>query len=32
MLERPFFTPVVVGFWCVTMGWLMLSLYASWCP
>ena len=22
MLERPIFTPVVIGFWCVTTGWL----------
>lgn len=22
MLQRPIFTPVVIGFWCVTTGWL----------
>jgi hypothetical protein len=25
MLQRPFFTPVVVGFWLVTTGWLVGS-------
>lgn len=25
MIQRPFFTPVVVGFWLVTMGWLVGS-------
>jgi hypothetical protein len=33
MLERPFFTPVVVGFWCVTVGWLMLAkVLPAWRP
>jgi hypothetical protein len=33
MLARPFFTPVVVGFWCVTMGWLMLAkVIPAWRP
>ena len=33
MLERPFFTPVVLGFWCVTMGWLMVSkVLPAWRP
>lgn len=22
MLQRPIFTPVVIGFWCITTGWL----------
>ena len=25
MLQRPIFTPVVIGFWCVTTGWLMAA-------
>lgn len=25
MLQRPFFTPVVVGLWLVTMGWLVAA-------
>lgn len=33
MLQRPFFTPVVVAFWCVTTGWLMVAkVLPSWRP
>jgi len=33
MLERPFLTPIVIGFWCVTMGWLMVAkVLPSWRP
>ena len=33
MLQRPFFTPVVIGFWCVTVGWLMLAkVLPAWRP
>ncbi len=33
MLERPFFTPVAVGFWCITTGWLVTAkVLPSWQP
>jgi hypothetical protein len=33
MLQRPFFTPVVVAFWCVTTGWLMIAkILPAWQP
>lgn len=33
MIARPFFTPVVVGFWCVTMGWLLAAkVIPAWRP
>jgi hypothetical protein len=33
MLQRPFFTPVVVAFWCVTTGWLAIAkILPAWQP
>jgi hypothetical protein len=33
MLQRPFFTPVVVAFWCVTTGWLATAkILPAWQP
>lgn len=33
MLERPFFTPVVVALWCVTTGWLTIAkILPAWQP
>jgi len=33
MLQRPFFTPIVIAFWSVTTGWLMVSkILPAWQP
>jgi hypothetical protein len=33
MLQRPWFTPIVVVFWCLTTGWLFVSkILPSWAP
>ncbi len=33
MGERPFLTPVVIGFWCVSMGWLVVAkILPAWQP
>ncbi len=33
MLQRPFFTPIVIGFWCVTTGWLLVAkILPAWRP
>jgi hypothetical protein len=33
MLQRPFFTPIVVAFWCVTTGWLAIAkILPAWQP
>jgi hypothetical protein len=33
MLQRPFLTPVVVAFWCVTSGWLAIAkILPAWQP
>jgi hypothetical protein len=33
MAQRPFFTPVVVAFWCVTTGWLAIAkILPAWQP
>ncbi|MDA1200513.1 MAG: hypothetical protein O3C39_02405 [Planctomycetota bacterium] len=33
MLQRPFFTPVAIGFWCITSGWLVAAkILPAWQP
>jgi len=33
MLQRPFLTPVVIAFWCVTTGWLTVAkILPAWQP
>lgn len=33
MLQRPIFTPVVIGFWCITTGWLTVAkILPAWQP
>jgi hypothetical protein len=33
MLQRPFVTPIVIGFWCVTTGWLLVEkILPGWQP